>query len=364
MPLQSACLRARDLAGRWFLDSGIQEPFGGVARYYRSDLCRNLRVSTEITGYAAATLAWLHALTGERAYLEAALRAGRFLTRTAWDRAALLFPFEYSVDGDVAPPLAYFFDHGITLRGLLSLWRVTGDAEFLETATRSAPAMARDFDAGREFHPVLALPGKEPAPGDARWSRKPGCYQLKSALAFRELFAATGEARFREAYDRVLDYSLETHASFLDAPPGPALMDRLHAYCYFLEGLLPCANRPEIARVFAAGIERTGRLGEELAPEFERSDVRAQLFRLRLFAARLGLAPLAADAAAHEAARILEFQLERPDARLRGGFCFGRRGSQLLPFVNPASTAFCVQALEMWRAHQAGQFEPAWQVLI
>ena len=47
-------------AGEWFLRSGIQQPNGGVARYYRTDLERNHAVSTEITGYAASAFVYLH----------------------------------------------------------------------------------------------------------------------------------------------------------------------------------------------------------------------------------------------------------------------------------------------------------------
>jgi hypothetical protein len=47
-------------AAGWFLNSGIQEASGGVARYYRSDTRRNARISTEITGYAVSTFVYLH----------------------------------------------------------------------------------------------------------------------------------------------------------------------------------------------------------------------------------------------------------------------------------------------------------------
>jgi hypothetical protein len=47
-------------AGTWFLRSGIQQPDGGVARYYRADQGRNLPVSTEITGYTVSTFVYLH----------------------------------------------------------------------------------------------------------------------------------------------------------------------------------------------------------------------------------------------------------------------------------------------------------------
>jgi hypothetical protein len=39
-----------------------------------------------------------------------------------------------------------------------------------------------------------------------------------------------------------------------------------------------------------------------------------------------------------------------------GGFCFGTRDGRPLPYMNPVSTAFCVQALAQWRQYAAGSF--------
>jgi hypothetical protein len=62
-------------------------------------------------------------------------------------------------------------------------------------------------------------------------------------------------------------------------------------------------------------------------------------------------------AAQEEALRISSFQaLDAADVRLRGGFWFGRKGAQILPFSNPVSTAFCLQALVLWDDHQAGRW--------
>src|SRR2546421_6821727 len=110
-----------DRAGAWLLKSGIQEPSGGVARYYLADVHQNRAISTEITGYAVSTFTYLYALTRDERYLDAATSAGSFLTDTAWDERLGMFPFECSEQ-----PLAYFFDSGIIVRGLLSLWRGGG----------------------------------------------------------------------------------------------------------------------------------------------------------------------------------------------------------------------------------------------
>jgi hypothetical protein len=353
-------------AGCWFLHSGIQEPDGGVARFYRSDSDANAPVSNEITGYAASAFTYLHALTGEAAHLDAASRAARYLCRHAWDEAASTFPFEPDSSR------AYFFDTGIIVRGLAAAWRATGDEEFRTRAREAALSLAFDFVGADSFgksvfHPIVTLPEKQPLAYEARWSRSPGCYQLKSALAWREAEDEGGE----KLYESVLEYSLATHESFLTAEQDrETVMDRLHAYCYFLEGLLPVSARPEVRAALVSGLARAAALYREIAhldhlegragpvSAFERSDVAAQLLRVRLIAFHLGAVELDEKAACEEASRAASFQAagDHPDVRLRGGFVFGMKNGTLLPFSNPVSTAFGMQALELWRQHRQGRW--------
>ncbi len=357
---------AVDRAGRWLLESGIQEQIGGIARYYRSDLGRNHSISTELTGYGISAFVYLHSLTGEQRYLDRALQAAHFLTRVAWDKNLQAFPFEYSIMGEQTEPLTYFFDSGIIVRGLLALWRVTRDAESFEIAQACGRAMVRDFAPDHSvIHPILRLPEKQPAAPGEQWSRSPGCYQLKSALGLNELFEATGDTEFRALYDRVLDQALQTHESFLPGHQDRVrVMDRLHAYCYFLEGLSPALDRPGCAAALAEGIDRAARYLQQIAPVFERSDVYAQLLRLRVFAEAAGIQSVDRLAAQNEIARLATFQHEHTDLRIKGGFYFGRKGADLLPFINPASTAFSLQAFSLWDQYQAGQVRTPRQMLI
>ncbi len=335
-------------AGRWFLHSGIQEASGGLARYYRLDLGQSARVSTEITGYAVGALLFLHERTGDSAYLAASLRAARFLTRVAWDAKLGTFPFEHPVTAS-GPALAYFFDCGIIVRGLLCAWRVTGETEFRDIAIAAGRAMLTDFQAGQAIHPILALPDKRPLAWEPRWSASPGCYQLKSAMAWHELFEATGVREFLCGYEAALQAALENNRAFLAADSDPLrIMDRLHAYAYFLEGLLPVLDRPECAQAFRDGVDRASRLLREIAPVFARSDVYAQLLRARLVGGAHGVLPLDEIAAAHEAEQAASFQIASDDPRVSGGFLFGRKQGEALPFVNPVSTAFSLQALAWW----------------
>jgi hypothetical protein len=341
-------------AGQWFLHSGIQEVSGGVARYYRSDLGRNAPVSHEITGYAVSALLFIHQRTGDDAYLEGALRAARFLSRDAWHQTLVTFPFE-QVEGASGSGFAYFFDCGIIARGLLAAWRVTGDTEFRDAAIASGRSMLADFPGSGGIHPILALPEKRPLAWEPRWSASPGCYQLKSAMAWHELFQVTGETEFLTAYESALAAMLASHADFLPGDPDPErVMDRLHAYSYFLEGLLPALDRPDCAAAVRNGVDRAGRYLREIGPLFTRSDVCAQLLRVRLLGDALGAVPLDLSAATHEAEQAASFQLSSEDPRFAGGFLFGRKQGKDMPFVNPVSTTFCVQALALWNDRRAG----------
>jgi hypothetical protein len=271
----------------------------------------------------------------------------------AWQPALGTIPYEYRPENESLRPPAYFFDAGIIARGLMALSRATGDKEFLDVAAACGRSMAEDFRGPSGYHAVLSLPDKRPLPGDGRWSRGPGCYQLKSAMAWLEF----GEEPYTHLYESVLADSLCTHSSFLQTEPErERVMDRLHAYCYFLEGLLPRATRSDCAPVLCEGIARVGELLREIAPAFERSDVCAQLLRLRIYAAALKVAPLDARLAEEEAAKLRACQFGAPDPRLYGAIAFGRRASELAPFANPVSTAFSLQALEMWQRHQQGAF--------
>ncbi len=323
-------------AGRWLARSGIQLPSGGVARYHRADVGLNKDISTEITGYAVSALVYAYQATADPEFLDAASRAAHFLTRVAWDASAAAMPFEVEPSS-----LAYFFDNGIIIRGLLALWRITGECELIEVAQAIGLSMARDF--AREdgsYWPVLSLPDKAPLLLDpARWSRVPGCYHLKSAVAWRELAAITGDPTWTGFYTDALEIALASHGSYLSADGDPHLaVDRLHPYLYFLEALLP---HSEYAGIVAEGAARVRDRLEELAQVFERADVAAQLLRVQC---AVGAAE--PDCAA-TAARVRAFQ--RPG----GGYYFGRKGGQWVPHVSPVPTVFAMQALEWFERRES-----------
>ena len=163
----------------------------------------------------------------------------------------------------------------------------------------------------------------------------------------------------------MLSQSVAGHSDFLPgAPEDDLVMDRLHAYGYFLEGMLPKLGQPRCVQSLAPGLEAVAGHLRRIAPRFCRSDAYAQLLRMRLFAEALAAVPLDRLAADEEAHALAAFQLEDMDARIRGGFSFGRRNHQIIPHISPVSTAFAMQALVMWEQYKTKGFETAWQALI
>lgn len=331
----------------WFHHSGIQEPNGGVARYHRLAEGRNLPLSTEITGYAVSALVWGGAHSD-------AFRAADWLVNVAWQPQLQAMPFEVA---EPIPP-TYFFDCGIIVRGLLAAWRASGQLRYLHVAREIGLAMGHDFwSANGELHPILDLPSKQPWPYEARWSREPGCLQLKSALAWADLATLFPGEAFAAWFEGALRYSLDSHTKFLPGNPDELkVMDRLHAYCYFLEALLARCQRAEAAAALGDGIGRVAFYLRHIGPKFERSDVCAQLLRVRLLAAHLGAIPLDEAAAREEASRCASHQRFGGPPMIDGGYGFGTLDGQPLPFMNPVSTAFCMQAMQWWDDWNSGAF--------
>lgn len=331
-----------------------------MARYHRADLAANLPVSTEITGYALAGFCYLFELTGREEYLEAARRAGNFLTQQAWDATTGTMPFELSPGGRYS----YFFDCGIIARALLWLWRLDGKEENLAVARGLGQSLDRDFRSLSAFHPIILLPCKSPDQYTLWWSRMPGAFQLKAALAWKDLAEETGEAKFAALYEEMLAFSLKRYSETLDNEPldnetgRPKLMDRLHAWSYFLEGLQPVREREAVKSILAAALERGETLLEELSSVFLRSDACAQLMRIRLLAGG-PVSPASIE-------RLAQFQWHSEDARLHGCFAFGSRNGERIPHANPVSTVFALQALHMTQQeslqHNLANFD--WRKLI
>jgi hypothetical protein len=351
---------------RWLITSGIQSESGGVARYYLADDRRYRNTSTVNTGYFISALLKTNE-SGEKELLDHAVKAGRFLVEQAFDANLELFCSEVGDAGEPAAREARFFDCCIAARALLHLWQATSDPQFLDRAERCGVALrTRMSRVDGSFFPLLDLKSGEPSAGTDSWSVEAEVYQLKSSLAFLELSEATGNREFDTSMQLMLNWCLKTHEGFVRGDDNPEnIMDRLHAYCYFLEGLLPVATEDmKASHALQHGVLDVENFMREVTASYQRCDVVAQLLRLRLYADRIGIMELDFAEAEKEALALEQFQHQSTDPKIDGGFAFARRRGELTPHVNPATTAVAIQALAMWEQAEDGAFREPWQALI
>jgi hypothetical protein len=351
---------------RWLLTSGVQDESGGVARDYLVDEHSYGSLATAATGFYISAMLKANE-SSEPEPIEHAKRAGRFLVERAFDSNLELFLVEVGPEGSEPRLEARFLDCCIAARALLHLWQATGEHVFLDHAERCGVALrTRMSRVDGSFFPLLDLQNDQPSAGTGSWAVKAEVYQLKSALAFLELSDATGNREFNTSTEKMLSWCLKTYEGFVRPDDDPEkVVDQLHAYCYFLEGLLPIASEDmKASNALQRGVLEVENRMREIAGGYQRCDVVAQLLRLRLYADRIGIMELDAGEAEKEALLIEQFQHQSTDPKVDGGFAFARRNGQAMPQVNPATTAVALQALAMWEQAEDGAFREPWQTLI
>jgi hypothetical protein len=351
---------------RWLITSGIQDESGGIARSYLADERTYQNLSTLNTAYYISALLKTNEAR-EKEPEEHALKSGRFLVKQAFDAHTELFRAEFDGGGDRPALEARFLDCCVALRALLHLWQATSDPVFLDHAERCGVALRTHLSrVDGSFFPLFDLQTGNARAGTGSWTVEAEVYQLKSALAFLELSDATGNREFETSMQLMLQWCLKTHEGFVRGDDDPEnIMDRLHAYCYFLEGLLPvAAEHMAASHALQHGVLDVENLMKQVTAKYQRCDVVAQLLRLRLYSDRIGIMELDLPQAEKEVLLLEQFQHQSTDPRTDGGFAVARRNGQLAPQVSPASTAVAIQALAMWEQAEDGAFREPWQALI
>lgn len=334
------------LAAEWLLDSGICRPGFGVAEEYRTDGREYAPVSKRATANYVSTLLWLFETRGETRYIDRALTAAQYLSRSSRDlNESTLAGGNMACDRSANRRLE---DGCAMLRALVESWRASQHAEFLTKAIECASAM----------------------------QRIPCLCPLESARGWLELAGATGNARWQELYNRSLAWSLSSYRD-VESEDGVrsvswasrATTTDLTSRCCFLEALLANLMRPrnrtsEAVPIFEKVFERTSKelrtFSRKTGPDTEMpTEAYARLLRLRLNAAGLGLMKLDAERAEREASLIQEMQADQCDPRTRGAFYSGRPSNVFARVVGLTVTAVSLQALEQWQQYQDGCFRPA-----
>lgn len=378
-----------DAAGLWLTDSGVQvvspnpDHAGGFVSWYEQDTGEMPYVYSEITGYLATMMSFMHDLSGEARYLNAAVKAAEWLNRTAHTSGSFrcLFPLRPS-RFDYKHQQLYAFDTGVILNGLCEVIRLTGRSDLLASARRAGDWLIESAQLPNGgFQAVFDLSEGRYLLNDAEWSLCPGSYHTKVAIGLLNLASLTGETRYRDAAVRVCDFALsfqQPDGRFVSFPSEGGT--NAHAHAYSAEGLWVAGSLLERDDYLQSSVRATEWLLRWQSPEGlvprhfhngvptynERVDILAQALRLgAIHLAQGRLDPALGERLAPLAEVVTRNQVRAGDSRSLGGFHFGRLSDgKPMPHVNVWVSAFAIQALHLYQGLALGRepFKPHFMV--
>ncbi|MDV2502410.1 MAG: hypothetical protein RX318_00435 [bacterium] len=376
--------RCADLAIQWLMGSGIQNDNsnlhleGGINAWYDCIEKQYSFVYPEATGYGITTLVYLYKILNDSIFLEKAKLAANWLIEHAWDDSTGHFPYKYDLGSNSFIPLAYAFDEGMILNGLVNLYRETGDRRYEETVNRGAYRLIETWqrDDGA-FTPLRSLTAGDTLDKLRKWSRQPGSFLAKNVIGLLNWHSVINDPILLERAIKACEWALrfqDEEGFFVTSTYDHST--HLHAHCYSAEGLWVAGKLLGEEKYLDAaakatkwaldnqlpngGIPRIYRNGQFISAE--RTDIIAQTVRLGVLMISEGaLAETYLKNIERALEQLLTFQrLEGPPEE-KGGFVFGFQSEGLLAeHVNSCCTLFALQASILYSQYHQGElnFDP------
>ncbi|MBU2103099.1 MAG: glycoside hydrolase family 88 protein, partial [Candidatus Omnitrophica bacterium] len=202
----------------WLQNSGIQSAGGGFYSWFDAGLASYSYLYSEITGYGISTLLFLYDIQKDTAQLKKAKRAAQWIKDVAMHPCGgirtRLHAHDASADKvySFAEENIFSFDTGMVLYGVINLYRVTQDSQYLVMAKTIA-----DFLIGTMQQEDGSLAPIYNARNNAlfvatepKWSNQPASFHAKVALGLVDLFEVTGDKKYYGAAARLCTYALTT----------------------------------------------------------------------------------------------------------------------------------------------------------
>jgi uncharacterized protein YyaL (SSP411 family) len=353
------------------LNSGIvnksnrAEEHGGCYAWYDSEQRRYSFLYSEITGYFLSLCVFLTQNSFNDHCLRRAEDAAQWLIKTMQtaEGGFICSRSGYLPNKD---SLVYVFDTGIIINGLVNIYRVTHNDEYLQAAIRASKWLLSQERTG-SLAPVYDYIRKDHVHQES-WSFLPTGYQSKIAAALCNLYDITKDGALLGLIERICTHARslqKMNGSFCSVPEKEII--HLHPHCYATEGLLIAGlalHNPEYLLSAYHGIqwlihvlETHGTVPRIISSAetitAQRTDVIAQVFRLLVYYQQI-FPDAAVRAAAHIQSlyeTLQQYYVMSDDVHCAGSYYFGySTQGERLSHCNSWATMFAVQGTIMYAA--------------
>lgn len=229
---------------KWLLHSGIQAEQGG---FYAWEDVENKNYSflyPEITGYAVTLLCFLYEITKDDLYIMRAKRAAGWIINKAIHSSGGVLTKSYITDAvehySFERGNIYTFDCAMVAFGLLKLYRITNQKEYLDAAKGIIGFLVDNMlKENGLFHPIFDTKNNSTYEDSVKWSRQAGSFHCKLSLCLCELAEIEKDSYYQNLAGNLIDSSIRhfyKDKRFINNISDEST--HFHPYCYTIEGIL------------------------------------------------------------------------------------------------------------------------------
>jgi len=222
---------------KWIMTSGIQDKCGGFYSWYDIARAKYSFLYPEVTGYAIRQLVQLYLSSNSNKYLKNALKAGNWFLNIQLEDGG----FYYKYVNNVPNFSRFTFDTGSIIDGLIDLYDVIGDKNYLKSAKQAADWI---LNLQQKDGSILAGLDENLSPIKCKhWSRTSGCHHIKTASILLRLYVKSRNHKYLNSAKRIIAWGNQLqfqNGRFRSYQQTKKTY--LHAHCYALEGLVRVSN--------------------------------------------------------------------------------------------------------------------------
>jgi len=263
VPVSDLSRPSLDAAG-WLLTSGIQdlgpapETKGGVNAWWDVRAESYSFIYGEITGYAVSAYLFFYEASQDKAFLQAAKRAGDWLLANGVEGCGLIknrvnqpgFKVRYY------DAWLFTFDQWISVYGLACLAEVTKETRYLDKAREMADFLIKNTArSDGAFEAVYDTAKKKALSSKDKWSRQSGGFHAKALMALLKLKELTGNPRYAETGRALAAWTLKNQLkSGRFVTQSSDRSTHLHPHFYTVEGLIAWGLAAKDSRILEAAV--------------------------------------------------------------------------------------------------------------